>query len=1106
MLRIWIGRAGAGKSRRVLEEIVRCRGGRDQVLLVPEHASHEAELDVCRVCGPTASRNVEVLSFRTLAGRVLAEQGGLADFTLDGGGKLLTMRLVLQENHQQLRIFGRPSRRSAFLRQLTELADELYAYQVPPEKLYEQVADVEGAAGDKLRDLAVLYAAYDGKLRAGGIDRRSRVQKLRDCIASSNYLAGKDVYVDGFSYFNRTEEDILEAILGQASDVTVTLLGDRGRGELFANAVRQKERLIRMAQLHGKGCEVLYLSGESEGELGHAERCVFGPDEVWEGPADAIRICEAANAFTETEYVAEQIRTLTVSGAYRCRDIGVTARNMDVYGPILENVFARHGIPAYVSRRSDILETPVMTMLLGAVDAVTGGFEYEDMFRFLKTGLAGLTEAECDLLENYVITWEIRGSMWLKETPWEANPDGYGLEMTDERRQRLDLVNEARRKVRRLLLGLSEGLKTNLSAEGKAKALYDFAAEAGVPETLQQKATELLEAGENQRAEEYRQLWDIFCGVLDQFVEILGTGELDGEEFAELLRLVLGAYSVGTIPATLDQVKVSDITRNDRHPVKVLFLLGANDHVLPQVDPGGGLLDQEARELLQRRQILLSDATFDPLDNELQNIYAALAQPTERLCLSYPVTDLTGTPLRPSFVVERLRRLFPQAHTEREDGSYRLRLPAAALEMAGQAPGGSLWRYFAGSERYRPVLSAMEAARSLGRGRLSPEAVETLYGRKIRMSASRMDRLRSCHFGYFMEYGLRARERKSAGFEAPEIGTFIHYLLEKVTDEARERGGYGAVPREELREMVRRWVDVYVARELPDYAEKSVRFRYLFQRLQETALAIIEDVAAELAVSDFRPLELELDFGGKGSSLPAVTIREGDTELSVSGKVDRVDGWIRDGRLYLRVVDYKTGRKSFELEDIQAGLGIQMLLYLFALKNEGEAYFGMPVVPAGVLYLPAREALLRADRSISDEKLEKALRKELRRSGLVLNEPEVLQAMEHSALESPCYLPLAVRKDGSLSGDLASAAQLGKLSRYVDRLLHQIAAELRRGDVDADPCTRGPKDSACTYCAFASACWFDETKDSRRWLKKPSGEEFWTYIDEQLREGETDRG
>ncbi len=1093
MLTIWIGRAGSGKSARVLEAIAGRRDARPQILLVPEHTSHEAELDLCRACGPTACRSAEVLTFQSLATRVLGETGGLAGVTLDNGGKLLTMRRCLQELHTHLKVFGRPSQRAAFLHQLTTLADELYAYQIAPETLYRHVEDMEGAMGDKLRDVAMIFAAYDARLRCGDTDVRSRVQKLHDHLPQSHYLDGKDLYLDGFSFFNKQEESVLSLALRRCHSVTVTLLGDRG-GQQFQNAAAQKERLVRMANEAGTECRLAYFSRQGDGPLDHLERRFFGSDACWEGETDAVTLYEASDAFHEVAYVAAQIRRLVRQG-YRYRDIAVASRSMELYGPLLEAVFRRDEIPAYISRRSDILEKPVMTLLLSAVDAATGGFEYEDMFRYLKTGMTGVTEAECDLLENYVIRWDIRGNMWLRDVPWTANPDGYGMDLTQERTARLAEVNRIREKVRLPLLALTEGLRNRPSARDKARTLFEFAAAAGVPEALRDKADALLAAGEVQLAEEYAQLWQIFCDVLDQFVEILGDTVLDGEEFAKLLRLVLTQYSVGTIPATLDQVKVSEITRNDRHRIRVLFLLGANDHLLPQVDQNGGVLDSDDRRALQQREIPLSDATFDALDNELQNIYACLVQPTARLHVSWAVTDVAGAELRPSFVVERIRLLFPAVRTCRGDDACLMETPAAALCAAGNSE--ALRRYFAADPRYAPAIAAMERARHMARGRLSAEVVHSLYGHTIAMSASRIDRVRSCHFGYFMEYGLRAKERKKAGFEAPEVGTFLHYLLENVNREVKERGGYQKVDDTALRGMVEAQVDHYAQQCIDDYAHKSARFRYLFSRLRETAYSIVVDIAGEMRQSDFVPVAFELSFGGRSGTLPAVTVRQGGTSLSVSGKVDRVDGWLHDGKLYLRVVDYKTGKKSFDLSDIRYGLGIQMLLYLFALEREGESHFGYPIVPCGVLYQPARSEILRQNRNISDEALKAALQSALRRTGLVLSEPEVLRAMEHSALEKPCYLPIGIKKDNTPSGSIASAAQLGQLGRYVDRLLHQIADEIAQGNIDADPFSRGPQDSACTYCAFASACYFDERRDRRRYLRKTDSGEFWALMEKE---------
>lgn len=1100
MLHLWIGRAGAGKTARVLETIKKNRTRHGQILIVPEHVSHEAEVALCHALGDTASRNAEVLSLRNLSGRVLGEVGGLSDFTLDGGGKLLTMRMALQEVGSSLHVFNNPSRRAAFLEQLVALVDELYAYEIPPQELYAQVQDVPGQEGDKLRDVALLYAAYDARLRSGGRDARSRVQKLRDALPQASYLRGKDVYFDGFSYFNKTEEGILLTALTQAESVTVTLLGDRSATEIFQNALRQRQRLVRMAQQTGCRCTMEFMEPAGDTPLAHLEKYFFGAAApTREGGGDQVRLYEATSAYAEVEYVSAQIRQM-LRGGYRCRDIAVTARDLTEYAPVLEHIFARDGIPVYMSRRSDILQKPPLLLVLGALDAVTGGFEYEDMFRYLKTGLAGIDRAECDKLENYVVLWEIRGKMWLRDVPWTANPDGYGAEMTPERRERLEEINAIREKVRLPLLPLYENMKSPSAAADKAAALYRFARQAGVPQLLGQQAQALMQSGRVQTAEEYRQLWEIFCTVLDQFAEILGDTALTGEEFCRMLRLVLTQYSVGTIPATLDQVKVSEMTRADRRTVRALFLLGCNDHLLPRVDQAGGILDRRDRAFLREHDLPLADATFDELDQELQNIYSTLTRPTELLHVSYPTVSLDGSALRPAFVVERIRRLLPDVALVREDGEYRLTVPATALEAAGRSPDSALAAYFRADPRTEPVLEAIGRAKLLDRGRLSPAAVRTLYGTQVQMSASRMDRMKSCHFGYFMEYGLRAKERKAAGFQAPEIGTFIHYLLENVLRAVRDRGGFDSVTQPELDALVQRYIREYADTRIDCYSEKSARFRYLFERLQRTACAIVNNVADEMRRSDFKLMEFELSFGGREADLPAVSVEREDISLRLVGKVDRVDGWVKDGKLYLRVVDYKTGRKSFSLSDVQYGLGIQMLLYLFALEREGEKHFGMPVVPSGVLYLPARDVIVSEKRDASAAKIESDIQKELRRSGLVLEDAQVLRAMEHDALEKPVYLPITLKKDGTITDGVATAHELGRLGRYTEHLLEQIAGELSRGNVDADPAYRTPQDGACRWCAYASACYFHPGSgtDRRRILKKASPAEVWQNIDEQL--------
>ena len=646
-------------------------------------------------------------------------------------------------------------------------------------------------------------------------------------------------------------------------------------------------------------------------------------------------------------------------------------------------------------------------------------------------------------------------------------------------------------------------MKAQKTARGKLGVLWAFLEELELARQLEERTARLEELGQLQRAMEYSQLWELLCEVSDQFADILQDMPLDTEEFVRLLKLVLTQYDVGTIPAALDQVQVSQITRNDRSRVKCLFLMGANDHVLPAVQSGAGLLNKEDREQLRLHGIELAPSGMDLFHMELQNLYAALAQPTQRLYVTWPAADLNGSPLRPSFVLGRIRALLPGAAEDIQETDCRLTAPIPALELAGGERNGPLWQYFSEDRRWRDALRAMERAARMSRGRLTPQAVETLYGRSYRMSASRIDKINSCHFAYFMQYGLRARERTPARFDAAQVGTFLHYVLEHVTKAAAERGGFARLEPGELEKILDQVVDQYMAAAMPGFEKRENRFKYLFRRLRKTVGVIVENVAEELMESDFVPLEFELGFGDGGKA-PAITIRAAGAELTVVGKVDRVDGWLKNGRLYLRVVDYKSGKKSFDLRDVCRGLNIQMLLYLFALEREGKALFGQDIVPAGVLYLPARDVLVNQPRDVDAKTLRLALDRELRRSGMVLGEPDVLRAMEHSALEKPRFLPLSLSRNGSISSGVATAAELGKLGLYVDRLLARIAAELRGGNIDADPCGYSEQDNACTYCEFAAACNFpDGDENDRLELIQPvTPQEFWAHVDKTIGEGE----
>ncbi|MDO4354332.1 MAG: PD-(D/E)XK nuclease family protein, partial [Clostridia bacterium] len=397
-------------------------------------------------------------------------------------------------------------------------------------------------------------------------------------------------------------------------------------------------------------------------------------------------------------------------------------------------------------------------------------------------------------------------------------------------------------------------------------------------------------------------------------------------------------------------------------------------------------------------------------------------------------------------------------------------------------------------ERYPSETEKLVAAAELKRGSLSPDAVRALYGEKLRLSASRIDLFASCRFGYFMRYGLKAKPREPAGFTPPELGTFMHFVLERTASAVMEAGGFKKVDDSELDALTDRFVGEYIRDNLNDFRERSKRFEYLFRRLIRDVRRIVRDTASELRCSDFVPLSFELDMG-REKNLPPIRLGRGEDILTLTGIVDRVDGWVHDGRLYLRVVDYKTGRKSFSLSDVWYGMNLQMLLYLFSLCRNGERLYGKETVPAGVLYVPARDVMLSSPAEPSEDAAAKKRSSELKRSGLLLGDPDVLSAMEHG--DTPRYLPISIRGGKPTGDSLASAEQLGLLARHLEDTLTGMASELRRGSIAADPFYRTQQETACTYCKYLEACRFSdgENGECHRRLPKLPASRVWNYME-----------
>ena len=1101
MLKLIIGRSGTGKSTRLLEQVC-AASDRRNILLVPDPQSHEMERRLCQLGGAAVSLYAEVLTFTRLANRVFQTAGGLSRDELDAGGRLLLMYRAVQAVSGQLTVYAKPSRRPAFLSGLLATVDELKSCCVSPERLSEVGQEIGGTDGERLRDLGLICACYDALAARTRLDPRDRLTRCAQKLAQCDWADGASFYLDGFIDFTPQQLEVVELLLQKGAELTVALTCDGLEEDeddmgVFSAARHTAAILRRMAQKAGHACVVELCEQPSPARsapMTAVEQGLFGTVAQPVSCQGLVGLFRAPDERTEVEWTAAKILELVRDKGLRYRDIGVAARSFERYDALVESVFDRYDIPVFRAARSDILQKPVMTLVTAALDAVCGGYTYDDMFRYLKTGLTDLSDEERDLLENYVLKWNLRGSAWTREESWNLHPDGYGLKFRDEHRDRLDRLDALRRRVVEPL----EKLRSNRlhTGRGQALALYRFLEQIGLSGRLEERCERLRERGELGLAAEYEQLWEILCAGLEQCAGLLEDAPIEMEEFAKLLRLVLGQYSVGTIPVSLDRVAAGELVRQSGHNIKILFVLGADDGSIPAVSMPAGLLCDEDRELLAGHGVELGLRGKDKLQREMTAVYAACTRPDQGLYVTWPARSAERE-LQPCFVVERLRTIFHDLVQEQEgDGAFRLAAPGAALERAGTLS------HVRGALSTRPEwagrVARLERAERWQRGSLSRQAVDRLYGSRVPMSASRMDQYKSCHFAYFMRYGLQAEPRQSAGFNAPEYGTFVHYVLEHVLrGESAWRGPDGSVDTQGLRKLTAQVVERYVTQELGGLEHQSARFRYLFQRLVRGVDQVVDNVAQELAASQFRPLDFELGFG-RNKDLPPVELTEAGVTLSMTGFVDRVDGWQgEDGTLYLRVVDYKTGKKSFDLTEVANGMGLQMLLYLFTLQKLGPDRYGKRVVPAGVLYLPARTVTVAGSRAMDEEKRLQAVDSELRRHGLVLDDARVLQAMERPGERGLRFLPVKLDRSGAVKGDgLVTARRFARLERHVERVLRDICREIAAGNIAADPFWRGPEKNACLYCEYAAACHFEEGRggDCRRWLPGIRAQQFWQEV------------
>ena len=1063
--------------RRISQDVKEEKNNR--ILMVPELISHDTERRLCAAAGDTASRFAEVLSFTRLARRVADEQGSVSSECLDAGGRVVAMASAARQLSSRLKAYASVETKPEFLTGLIDAVDEFKRCCISSADLMAASRETEGGLSQKLEELSLILEAYDALCLQGKRDPRDQETQLLEQMELGDFAEKHVFYIDGFPDFTRQHMAILEHLIRVSPHVTISMNCDKIESKLlaFEKAADTAAQILRIARRAGQEVEIEMIPAR-DCRLSSVRSRLFQGSIAAESCSGGLKVCRAESVYQECLAAAEQIMEL-VRGGCRYRDISVVCADLGAYRPMVELAFHRCGIPVYLSGTEDILQKSVISTVLSAMDAALGGFEQRSVLRYLRSVLSPVEPDVCDLVENYAIVWGIRGSRWQEK--WVYHPDGLSGVFDEESTGRLQLINNAREKAIAPLVRLQNRFREATDLSRQVLALYEFLQQIELEERLDALAQQMDAAGDNRSAQILNQLWEILVGALEQLHDVLGKTVWDADTFVRLLQLLLSQYQVGTIPPVLDAVQCGEVSAMRLHQQKHLIVLGAQEGNLPRYSGSAGVLTDQERVTLRNLGVPLTGGAMEGIQAEFAEIYGVFCGATETVTVSY-----SGA--QPSFVCRRLAEL--------AGGETEVRPQLGAALSDGYEAGAYLARWNAAEEAallgVQDGFDAVCNSKKYKLGKVDRRRIDQLYGKQLHLSASQIDRQAECRLSYFLKYGLRAKERKEATVDPAEFGTYVHAVLEKTARQVRDLGGFPQVTLEKTLEIAEHYSDEYAAAHFSQL--DSQRLTYLFRRNAQELQMVVRELWEELQQSQFQPAGFEVDFG-IGGNLPPIAINGSKMNAILRGFVDRVDTWQHNGNDYYRVVDYKTGKKDFDYCDVFNGVGLQMLLYLFALQECGAEVVGDCPIPAGVQYFPARAPYVTTDGRMTAEELEKQRLKELKRKGLLLSDNEVLQAMEPG--EKPRRLSYSVKSDGSISGDLADREQLKMLKNYLQKILGKLVDDIASGNVTPNPYTRGTSHSACAYCPYGPVCHEAEVEERRNY-KTMTAQRFWDEIGKEM--------
>ncbi len=1125
------GGSGTGKTTLCLSQIadeLKNNSGDNTTLIyvVPEQFSMASEKNIVMLSEGKATIRAQVLSFERLAYHVYRKSGGVCLTLLDDVGKNMLIRKIVSELQGELAFFHKSIDKQGFIDNVALAITEFYRYNVTTDDLEAVCKNLSANKADtgfylKLSDLKLIYNRYKEFVSSKYISSDSALSFLPEKIKQADILKGAKVWINGFNGFTPQEYNVIRHILGVASSVTVALTvksslkkhADLKITDPFFETKLTVNRITDIALDQGVKVEKpLYLKQtfrfNASPELKFLEENYFSYkkekflDDVSHGDIEVLKCLSKQDEVTNA---ANKIISLVRENRYKYNDIAIVVSSISDFDSNIKTIFTSYNIPFFIDKKTDVLTHPLVELIRSAVDIAAYNRSYEAVFRFLKTEMTSMSREQVDLLENYAIAFGISGYKWGLERFKYGFTDG--------------LYDEG--EIHSLRDMLISDLRPIMELTGKKRTVVEFSAaifamleRLNVTETLERRINEMSKLHNNYEIMQYSQIWGKVCAVFDKLVEILGDEKVTLRELSKILEAGFKATDMGLYPPSQDQVIVGDIDRTRLPNIKALLVLGANDGVMPKIYDDDGLLTDDERATLNSFKIELAPDCKRRSQAEQFLLYKAFTKPKYKLVISYSTGTLDGKTLRHSMVVARLKAMFPKLEEKQADNIGKgVTLPKPMFKEIGEAirqlnKGLEIedeqklaLKWFADSKAYSEKVLKMEKLLNERKKelKLRTETVRSLYGREIYTSTTRLQKYVECPFAYFVQYNLKAKERKTYEVRTVDLGNLFHDVLDVFLKEASERG---ISWRELTHNTISSLVDECIEKVAPSIANEVMlsteQYKYTAKRMRRIAKKSIWALTEHIKRGDFEPFASEIQFADS-SPIKSITIGiNGSSFFKITGRIDRVDITTLDGNTYVKIIDYKTGATKFDPTDIYFGSQLQLFLYLDALIKNGKALFGdknieAKLFPGGVFYFNINDPIIELDVDFGNEasknSIEQIALEKFKMSGLVLAEKEIVDKMDKGLSGHSAIIPVNVLKDGGFgkNASVATLEQFDKICSFVVSKISEIGKDIVEGKIDIRPFKKGTN-TACMYCSFGVVCGIEavDGNDKYNYVRKIS--------------------